>query len=155
MQHGQNSAENSVGDSWRTCAPRRWSGRRHRGGQRDPSPALETGLASRRAVPLTSGLAAGTAPAWANGLRASGSLGPFSDLAGREFWIDLFPIVRQVSLVRVAGGVPFLTLPLEIFIYLPGPPSPTVTYDVPAGSVRFASQPPTAALPPGPGPASK
>jgi hypothetical protein len=141
MPHGQNSAENSVE---RLLADLRPAGGGAAGGIEAASAtlaqALETGLASRRTVPLTSGLVAGTVPAWANGLRASGSLGPFNDLAGRDVWIDLFPIVRQVSLVRVAGGVSFLTLPIEIFIHLPGPPSPTVTYDVPAGSVWFASQ---------------
>jgi type 1 fimbria pilin len=102
--------------------------------------ALQTGQAFRRAVPVTTSLIPGAAPPWAGGLQSSGSLGPFKDLANRDVWIDLFPIVEQVSLVRVAGGVPFLTLPIEIFIHLPGPPSPTVTYDVPAGSVWFASQ---------------
>src|SRR5215469_4402400 len=102
--------------------------------------ALQTGLGFRRAVPFTSSLVAGAAPSWANGLQPSGSLGPFKDLANRDVWIDLFPIVEQVSLVRVAGGVPFMKLPIEIFIHLPGPPSPTVTYEVPAGSVWFPSQ---------------
>ncbi len=102
--------------------------------------ALQTGQAFRRAVPVTTNLIPGAAPPWAGGLQSSGSLGPFTDLANRDVWIDLFPIVEQVSLVRVAGGVPFMKLPIEIFIHLPGPPSPTVTYDVPAGSVWFASQ---------------
>jgi hypothetical protein len=102
--------------------------------------ALQTGQAFRRAVPVTTNLIPGAAPTWAGGLRSSGSLGPFKDLASRDVWIDLFPIVEQVSLVRVAGGVPFMKLPIEIFIHLPGPPSPTVTYDVPSGSVWFASQ---------------
>lgn len=102
--------------------------------------ALQTGQAFRRAVPVTTNLIPATAPTWAGGLQSSGSLGPFKDLANREVWIDLFPIVEQVSLVRVAGGVPFMKLPIEIFIHLPGPPSPTVTYEVPAGSVWFASQ---------------
>jgi hypothetical protein len=101
--------------------------------------ALENGQAFRRAVPVTTSLIPG-APPWASGLQSSGSLGPFKDLANRDVFIDLFPIVEQVSLVRVAGGVPFMKLPIEIFIHLPGPPSPTVTYDVPAGSVWFASQ---------------
>jgi hypothetical protein len=102
--------------------------------------ALQTGLAFRRAVPFTSRLVPGAVPSWANGLQSSGSLGPFKDAASRDVWIDLFPIVRQVSLVRVAGGAPFMTLPVEIFVHLPGPPSPALTYDVPAGSLWFASQ---------------
>lgn len=102
--------------------------------------ALQTGQAFRRTVPLTTSLLPGAAPPWAGGLQSSGSLGPFKDLANRDVWIDLFPIVEQVSLFRVAGGVPFMKLPIEIFIHLPGPPSPTVSYDVPGGSVWFASQ---------------
>jgi hypothetical protein len=102
--------------------------------------ALQTGQAFRRAVPVTTNLIPGAAPPWAAGLQSSGSLGPFKDLANRDVSIDLFPIVEQVSLARVAGGVPFMKLPIEIFLHLPGPPSPTVTYEVPAGSVWFASQ---------------
>lgn len=102
--------------------------------------ALQAGQAFRRAVPVTTNLIPGAAAPWAGGLQSSESLGPFKDMANRDIWIDLFPIVEQVSLVRVAGGVPFMKLPIEVFIHLPGPPSPTVTYDVPAGSVWFASQ---------------
>lgn len=102
--------------------------------------AVQTGQAFRRSVPVTTNLIPGAAPPWAGGLRSSGSLGPFKDLANRDVWIDLFPVVEQVSLVRVAGGVPFMKLPIETFVHLPGPPSPAVTYDVPAGSVWFASQ---------------
>jgi hypothetical protein len=101
--------------------------------------ALEAGLVHRRAVPLTTSLVAGAVPEWANGLKASRSLGPFKDLANRDVWIDLFPIVRHVRLVRVAGGVPFMTLPIEIVI-IPFPPPPAPRFDVPAGSVWFASQ---------------
>ena len=100
----------------------------------------ESGLLHRRAVPLTTNLIADAVPPWANGLEPSRSLGPFKDLASRDVWIDIFPIVRQVSLVRTAGGVPFMTLPIETFIVFPVPPPPTPTFDVPAGSVWFASQ---------------
>ena len=92
--------------------------------------ALQTGQAFRRAVPVTTSLVSGAAAPWASGLRSSGSLGPLKDLANRDVWIDLFPIVEQVSLVRVAGGVPFMKLPIEIFTHLPGPPSPTVNGEV-------------------------
>ena len=102
--------------------------------------ALQAGQAFRRAVPVTTNLVPGAAPPWASGCSRPAASGPLKDLADRDVWIDLFPIVEQVSLVRVVGGVPFMTLPIEIFIHLPGPPSPTVTYDVPAGSVWFASQ---------------
>ena len=47
-----------------------------------------------------------------------------------------------------------MTLPIEILIHLPGPPSPTLTYDVPAGSLWFASQLLDAPARPGYGPGS-
>jgi len=96
---------------------------------------LQAGRVHRRAVPLTTSLVAAAVPAWANGVRPSASLGPFKDLADRDVWIDLFPVVRHVRLVRVAGGVPFMTLPIETVIQLPVP-----RFHVPAGSVWFASQ---------------
>jgi hypothetical protein len=102
--------------------------------------AFETGLVHRRPVPLTTNLVASAVPDWANGLKASSNLGPFKDLANRDVWIDLFPIVRHIRLVRVAGGIPFMTLPIEIIIPVPFPPPPSPTLDMPAGSVWFASQ---------------
>ena len=100
-------------------------------------------LVHRRSVPLSTPLVADSMPAWANGLAPAQSLGPFKDPAERDVWLDLFPIVRHVRLVRVAGGVPFLTLPIEVVIRLPvtpAPPAAPPTFEVPAGSVWFASQ---------------
>jgi len=106
-------------------------------------PAPGQFLVHRRSVPLSTPTVAGAVPAWANGLKSAQSLGPFKDLANREVWLDLFPIVRHVRLVRVAGDVPFLTLPIEVVIRLPeipAPPGAPLRFEVPAGSLWFASQ---------------
>ncbi len=71
--------------------------------RQQPAQALQTGQAFRRAIPVTTKLVSGPAPLC--GLQSSGNLGPFKDRAKRDVWIDRFPIVEQVSLVRVAGGV--------------------------------------------------
>jgi hypothetical protein len=107
----------------------------------EPTPAQM--LVHRRSVPLSTTGVADAVPAWANGLKATQSLGPFKDPANRDVWLDLFPIVRHVRLVRVAGGVPFLTLPIEVAIRLPERPAPAgspLKFEIPAGSLWFASQ---------------
>jgi hypothetical protein len=140
MVNGQDPVAESVGRLMADLRPGPAAGGTLSAANQLLAQALQAGQAFRRTVPVTTNLVPGAAPPWAGGLQSSGSVGPFKDLVNREVWIDLFPIVEQVSLVRVAGGVPFMKLPIEIFIHLPGLPSPTVTYDVPAGSVWFASQ---------------
>lgn len=115
-------------------------------------PAGARFLVHRRDVPLRAPGVADAVPAWASGLETTQSLGPFKDPVGRDVWLDLFAIVRHVRLVRVAGGAPFLTLPIELVIRLPDPPAPpgaALTFEVPAGSVWFASQLLDAAAPAG------
>jgi hypothetical protein len=57
---------------------------------------------------------AGAVARWARGFQVARSLGPFRDPANREVWIDLFRVVRKLRLVRVPGGMPFLTLPIQV-----------------------------------------
>jgi hypothetical protein len=109
--------------------------------------SLATGpgvLVHRRAVPLTSPQAAPAVPIWARGMRPARTLGPFADPARRPTWFDIFPLFRHVRLVRIAGGTPFMTLPVETVPRIAGGgglvnPAPSV-YAVPAGSVWFATQ---------------
>jgi hypothetical protein len=62
------------------------------------------------------------------------TFGPFLDQLGRPVWIDLYRIIRQVRLVRVAGGDPFLILPVKGSLGIEG------SYRLGAGSVWIASQ---------------
>jgi hypothetical protein len=54
--------------------------------------------------------------------------------------IPIRPLIETIHLVRVANGVPFLTLPIEIRILFPPKVIPPNTFEVPAGSIWFASQ---------------
>ena len=84
----------------------------------ESSPDLVNGDAFtivRRTVPLAVSGISGFTPAVA-GFSADLSFGPFLDPIGRPVWIDLYRIVRQVKLVRVAGGTPFLSVPVRGFL---------------------------------------
>lgn len=67
----------------------------------------------RRELPLAISGISEIAPDVVAGQKADLTLGPFLDPLGRPVWIDLFRIIRQVRLVRVAGGTPFLVLPIR------------------------------------------
>jgi hypothetical protein len=84
----------------------------------ESSPDLVNGDAFtivRRTVPLAVSGISGFTPAVA-GFSADLSFGPFLDPIGRPVWIVLYRIVRQVKLVRVAGGTPFLSVPVRDFL---------------------------------------
>jgi hypothetical protein len=67
----------------------------------------------RRTIPLTVSGISGLSPDAVAGYAADRTFGPFLDPIGRQVWIDLYPFVRQVNLVRVAGGAPFLSIPVR------------------------------------------
>ena len=97
-------------------------------------------LVHRRTLPTLTPAHPTSLPPWAVGRAVTRTLGPFADAAGRDTWIDLYRIVRHVRLVRVSGGAPFLTLDIQLFRFPPlPPPAKHLTYNVPAGSVWFAS----------------
>ncbi len=96
-------------------------------------------LVSRRTLPVLSTQPANSLPAWASGRAIERTIGPFRDRLGRNVWIDLFRIVRQVRFVRTAGGAPFLTLPLSLSARAAPLPTPT-RYTIPAGSIWIASR---------------
>lgn len=107
----------------------------------------------RRSVPVLSTQNAASVPVWAAGMQ-SRPLGPFRDQFGRETWIDVFSRVRQVRLVRTSGASPLLQLPLTLLGRLtalpPGGKRPVpLKYDLPPGSLWFASQLLAAAAPAG------
>ena len=106
-------------------------------------------LVHRRSLPVLVTRTAASLPQWAAGMKIDSSLGPFLDVAGRNTWIDLFRLVRHVRLVRSPASAPFLTLPIEVLLRFATPisrPVPT-RYDIPAGSIWFASQLLAAAAP--------
>jgi len=69
-----------------------------------------------------------------NGRAASQTLGPFRDAVGMPVWIDIFPVVHQVQLVHSSGAAPFLTVPIRAFT------GTSTRFNLPAGSIWFASQ---------------
>ena len=104
---------------------------------KESSPELvESGafVVTRREVPLAVGGPSNLAPSAVAGQAIDLTFGPFLDQLGRPVWIDLYRIVREVRLVRVAGGAPFLVLPITGLL---GTQS---SYKLGAGSVWIASQ---------------
>jgi hypothetical protein len=87
----------------------------------------------RRTVPLAMPGTALTPDAFA-GQTPDLTLGPFADPVGRPVWIDLFRIIRQVNLVRIAGGTPFLSVPVKGLLIS------ATSLHLGAGSVWIASQ---------------
>ena len=73
----------------------------------------------RRTTPIPLPGISSLTPDVVAGQAADLSFGPFLDAFGRPVWIDLFRIVRQVKLVRVAGGTPFLTIPVRGLLIKP------------------------------------
>ena len=97
----------------------------------------------RRTVPLAIPGVASLTPDAIAGQTPDLTLGPFADPVGRPVWIDLFRIVRQVNLVRIAGGTPFLSVPVSGLL-IPGN-----NLRLGAGSVWIASQSLAAGAPAG------
>ena len=100
----------------------------------------DAALVHHRSLPTRAAL---THPEWAHGLRVDRTLGPFRDAAGRDTWLDVFSLVRQVRFVRSGGGAPFLTLPLvlvdRLAPHVSGRSGGRRTYRIPRGSLWFAS----------------
>jgi hypothetical protein len=99
-----------------------------------PAPTPEF-LVARREVPISATGLPNITPDWASGRAIDSSVGPFLDAVGRLIWIDFFQIVTQTQLVRTAGGVPFLSLPLKGLLTIKSD-----HFTLPAGSVWIASQ---------------
>ena len=91
-------------------------------------------LVYRRELPVLTAQEQASLPLWADGRAIDRSLGPFKDALGRPTWIDIFHIVRQVTLVRYVGGVPFLSLPIQGLAFT------GTTFPLGHGSLWFASQ---------------
>ncbi len=97
----------------------------------------------RRTVPLAMPGIASLTPDAIAGQTPDLTLGPFADPVGRPVWIDLFRIIRQVNLVRVAGGTPFLSVPVSGLLISAS------SLRLGAGSVWIASQKLAAGAPAG------
>jgi hypothetical protein len=91
-------------------------------------------VVARREIPLAHAGALGLVPDAVAGHAIDMTFGPFLDPLGRPVWIDLFRIIRQVRLVRVAGGTPFLVLPIRRIL------GTRESYELGPGSVWIASQ---------------
>lgn len=98
-------------------------------------------VVTRREVPVATVGLSSHAPLAVAGHAVDMTFGPFLDQLGRPVWIDLFRIVRQVRLVRVAGGAPFMLVPIRGLL---GRES---GYKLGPGSVWIASQQLAAAAP--------
>jgi hypothetical protein len=97
-------------------------------------PAEDAGFrVYRRELPVLTTQHPASLPAWAAGQAIERTFGPFRDPLGRDFWFDIFRIVRQASLVRSPGAAPFLTLPL------PGIAFSGDRFTLGPGSLWFAS----------------
>ena len=96
----------------------------------------------RRQVPFRTFRGIGSVPAWAAGVAADETLGPFRGANDRPFWFDVFAAAPQVLVVRGARGPVLLTVPQ------PQPvPGSRVEFILPQGSVWIASQLLTRAVP--------
>jgi hypothetical protein len=91
-------------------------------------------VVSRREVPLAIAGLSSLASRAVAGQAIDLTFGPFLDQLGRPVWIDLYRVFRQVRLVRIAGGTPFLVLPIKALL---GTES---GYKLGSGSVWIASQ---------------
>jgi hypothetical protein len=97
----------------------------------------------RRTVPLAMPGIASLTPDAIAGQTPDLTLGPFADPVGRPVWIDLFRIIRQVNLVRIAGGTPFVSVPVSGLLISGS------NLRLGAGSVWIASQTLAASAPAG------
>jgi hypothetical protein len=97
----------------------------------------------RRTVPLAMPGVASLTPDAIAGQTPDLTLGPFADPVGRPVWIDLFRIIRQVNLLRIAGGTPFLSVPVSGLL------TSASNLHLGAGSVWVASQTLAASAPAG------
>jgi hypothetical protein len=113
---------------------------------RESSPELLGNAAfvvTRREVPLALTGLSSLAPSAVAGQLPDFVYGPFLNPLGRPVWIDLYRIVQQVRLVRVAGGTPFLVVPVRQLL------GTRTGYTLAPGSVWIASQLLAAAAPAG------
>lgn len=89
-----------------------------------------------RSVPVLNAAIAGSKPDWAAGVSPSESFGPFLNNEGREIWIDVYRIVKLVTLYL--GTQPVLLFKTAFRgggIFLPGNIPLTTSYNIVAGSV--------------------
>lgn len=99
-------------------------------------------VVTRREIPLAPSGISSLVPDAVAGQAIDLTFGPFLDQLGRPVWIDLYRIVRQLRLVRVAGGAPFIVLPINGILGTKG------SYKFGSGSVWIASQQLANATPP-------
>jgi hypothetical protein len=100
-------------------------------------------VVARREIPLAISGISDLVPDAVAGHAIDLTFGPFLDQLGRPVWIDLYRIIRQVRLVRVAGAAPFLVLPIRGIAGTKG------SYQLGPGSVWIASQQLASAAPAG------
>lgn len=97
-------------------------------------PSASQFLVNRRSLPISTGGVSDALPDFSNGRAVDHTLGPFSDAAGRPVFVDIFLITQQFRLTRSPGGVPFATVPIQGLV------ATGDRFNLPAGSVWFASQ---------------
>ena len=97
----------------------------------------------RRELPLLTSQHPASVPAWAAGLQIDRTLGPFRDFGGRLVWFDLYRIFHQVTVVRLPGTVPMLSLPIR------GPLRAATNFRLAHGSIWLAAPLLTASVPSG------
>lgn len=88
-----------------------------------------------RTVPVRSAQVAGAMPEWAIGAKAVETIGPLLNNEGREIWIDLYRVVKLVTLY--IGTQPILLFKASTLVRPPLPQQPVLSanYTIVAGSV--------------------
>jgi hypothetical protein len=89
-------------------------------------------LAFVRDLPAAEGIAR-VIPAWANGMAASQTFGPFLNAAGAQRFVDLIAVRKTFAVVRAPTNAPLCML--QIDLPLVQPTAPTVTGTLGAGSL--------------------
>ena len=97
-----------------------------------------------REVPVRSTQLHASVPLWAGGAKVEQTLGPFTNIDGRQFWFDFFPIERLAALYVQGSPEPALLFHISLlrrFAELIPPLANDVTsYSLPAGSIWINSQ---------------
>lgn len=98
-----------------------------------------------RETPVRSTQLPTSVPSWAGGAAVERTIGPFTNLDGRQFWFDFFRIEKLVALYVQGRPDPALLFKVNIGlrfidINLPLAADPALTYQLTGGSVWINSQ---------------
>lgn len=97
-----------------------------------------------REVPVRSTQLHASVPLWAGGAKVERTLGPFTNIDGRQFWFDFFRIEKLVALYVQGSPDPALLFHVSLlrrFLeLLPPLNNPPLAYALPAGSIWINSR---------------